>query len=67
MEIREGKKGIYVDSLTEIRVDTPEIAFNLVKQGDSNKIMAFFRKQMKNMKEQKLLTVKSKKVMKRKV
>ena len=40
LEIREGKKGIYVDSLTEIRVDTPEIAFNLVKQGDSNKIMA---------------------------
>ena len=40
LEIREGKKGIYVENLTEIRVDTPEIAFNLVKQGDSNKIIA---------------------------
>lgn len=40
LEIREGKKGIYVENLTEIRVDTPDIAFNLVKQGDSNKIIA---------------------------
>lgn len=40
LEIREGKKGIFVENLTEIRVDTPEIAFNLVKQGDSNKIIA---------------------------
>lgn len=40
LEIREGKKGIFVENLTEIRVDTPDIAFNLVKQGDSNKIIA---------------------------
>jgi centromeric protein E len=41
LEIREEKKkGIYVENLTEIRVDTPDIAFNLLKQGDSNKIIA---------------------------
>lgn len=40
LKYREGKEGIYEENLTEIRADTPEIAFNLVNQGDSNKIIA---------------------------
>ena len=44
LELRENKTDktsiVYVENLTEIQVNSPDIAMNLVKQGDNNKIIA---------------------------